>query len=70
LQPYEALARQLLGKELAELEYASTIAYFHARSGSWEIALDSACEFKRLNPNSPIAKSALQLAKEVSEAAN
>lgn len=44
---YEPLARDLLGKELKQLEYASTIAFFRRQGSDWPLAVKKACAFKR-----------------------
>lgn len=64
---YEDLARDLLNREVFELEYGATIAYFRRRGQSWEDAFAAACRFKRLASGSPAAKSALALARTVME---
>ncbi|RIK78521.1 MAG: hypothetical protein DCC68_15090 [Planctomycetota bacterium] len=66
-QPFKKQARDLLNRELSELEYASTIAYFMRQTRDWETALEKACQFKRLDAQCNAARSALALAKQVME---
>ncbi len=59
LAPFEAKAKSLLQADVKELEYASTILYFHVQGDDWPQAVDKAVEFKR----SPAVRNALDLAK-------
>jgi uncharacterized protein len=64
---FEVLAKDLLVRDMWELELGSTIAYFYGRSQDkdWDKALKDACEFKKKNPADPASQRALTLAKRV-----
>ena len=55
---FEKQAKCLLARDLNALEYAATIAYFHERELDWHSAFQRTCEFKRLHPDSDVAKTA------------
>jgi uncharacterized protein YwgA len=63
--PFEALAKRLFDKSIAELEYAATIAYFYNLRGDWDDSLTKACRFKNLAPESVVAQNALVLAQQM-----
>lgn len=65
LAPFEELGRQLLRKDLKELEVAATIAYFKRKEASWQKAVESACRFKSLSAESPVVRTATELAKKI-----
>jgi uncharacterized protein len=62
---FEAPAKYLLGRDLNELEYAATAAFFHLQQPGWEAAARKMREFKRLPAESPAARAALELAERV-----
>jgi len=68
---HELLAKRLLTEpELRELEFAATIAYFHAKepegvSDTWELAREAAAKFKRQDASSTVMQSAERLAREI-----
>jgi uncharacterized protein YwgA len=71
LAEHEDLARRLLQEQnLQKLEYAATIAFFHARQPGegWARARESAAKFKQQSPQGPIMLEAEQLALEVVDA--
>jgi hypothetical protein len=65
LAPFETVARDLLQADLKELEIAATIAYFHQHGNDWPAALEKACRFKELKPQSKQVTSAEALARKV-----
>jgi hypothetical protein len=67
IEPFEPLARALLHADLADLECGSTIVFFRRHEYDWAQAVEKACEFKRLPPDSMAVDSATQLARRVTE---
>jgi len=67
MKPFEQLGNDLLCTDLKELEYAATIAYFQRAGHSWDDSFRKTCEFKRLNLESHVANSSLELARRVGE---
>jgi uncharacterized protein len=65
LEPFESKARRLFQADLKELEFASTIVFFHEKGHDWPTAVDEMCRFKGLTKGSPIAIRAVALAREV-----
>ena len=61
LAPFEARARELLGADLKELEYASTIVFFHNQGFEWSEAVERAIQFK----HNEAVRNALPLARRV-----
>lgn len=67
----ESLARKLLAESnLAKLEFAATIAYFHARKPAegWDKARESTAKFKRQEASGELMCDAEQLAREAVDA--
>ena len=58
LAAFEAKAKTLLQADVKELEYASTILFFHEQGDDWPEAVEKAIEFK----GTPAVRSALALA--------
>lgn len=46
LARFEPLARELLGADPKQLEYASTIVYFRRKGYAWPESVEKACAFK------------------------
>lgn len=46
MKPFEAKAKSLLAAEVKQLEYASTILYFHMDGADWPEAVEKAVHFK------------------------
>jgi hypothetical protein len=66
LNAFQSLAKELLQKDLWELELGSTILYFHEKSSDWDEAVRRACEFKKVDrQKEPAAPAAEALAKKV-----
>ncbi|MBC7852141.1 MAG: hypothetical protein IAF94_01795 [Pirellulaceae bacterium] len=61
LAPFEAKAKRLLGVEVRQLEYASTILFFKQQGNDWDQAVEKAEKFKKTTA----VRDALPLAKEV-----
>lgn len=61
LAEFEPLARELLNADLKQLEYASTILYFHRQGYAWPEAIEKACAFK----GTPAVRDSLALAQRV-----
>lgn len=47
LAPFEGKAMSLLQADVKQLEYASTILYFHVHGDEWAAAVEKAAEFKK-----------------------
>jgi len=60
LAPFEAQAKQLLKEDLKQLEYASTIVFFHRQGFDWPTAVEKAEQFKQ----TPAVRMALPLARQ------
>ena len=63
LVPYEAKARQFLKADLKELEFASTILFFHQQGRDWNTAVAQAEQFKQtsaVRAALPLAQQAIQ----------
>src|SRR5579872_150907 len=58
--PYESKAKRLLQTDVKDLEYASTILYFHVQGDEWSQAVEKAVAFK----GTPAVRSALDLAQQ------
>jgi hypothetical protein len=69
MNPYRDLGAKLLGEDLWRLELGSTILFFYPQSRDWNLALQRACEFKKVPQGTPATAGALELAREVSRAA-
>lgn len=67
LERYQPLARRLLDEDVAKLELASTIAFFHRTHRDWNSAVQKACEFKKVDPACQSARDAATLAREAVE---
>lgn len=68
LADFENLAQQLVGESnLQKLEYAATVAYFHARhpEEDWGEACQAAARFKRLPADHLTMRDAVAMAQEV-----
>jgi uncharacterized protein YwgA len=65
LAPYEARAKELLSRDVRELEVAATIAFFRQQGFSRPEALTQACNFKRLNAQDELVQRADALADSV-----
>ncbi len=68
LGDYEELAQRLLNvEEVRKLEFAATVAYFHARepNESWDHAREAAAKFKGHTPSDPAMREAEQLARDI-----
>jgi uncharacterized protein YwgA len=65
MSSFEPLARQLFQTDLKELEYASTIVFFHKQGHDWPVAVEKMCQFKELPPESQVVKRADALAREI-----
>ncbi|MCI0360963.1 MAG: hypothetical protein L0211_20990 [Planctomycetaceae bacterium] len=63
--PFEDLARELVRVEPRELELAATVAYFKRCQHNWDEAVAKACDFKRVNQDSPQMQRAIALAERV-----
>jgi hypothetical protein len=61
LARFEPTAKELLVADLKQLEYASTIVYFHNQGCDWPTAVEKAVTFKK----TPAVKNALPLAQKV-----
>ena len=60
LAPFEAKAKALLAADVKQLEYASTILYFHLEGKDWPEAVEKAVQFK----GTSVVRSALGLAQQ------
>ena len=58
LVPFESKAKSLLQADVKDLEYASTILFFHVQGHAWPDAVEKAIEFK----GTPSVRNALALA--------
>ncbi len=56
-------AINLLQRDVRELEVSATILAFKRQVKNWELAVDKACRFKRLNPKDDLVQKALELAR-------
>lgn len=65
LAPYEARAKELLGKDVRDLEVAATIAFFRKQGSDWREAVTQACNFKGLKPQDERVQRAEALARTV-----
>src|SRR6266851_892422 len=66
VQPFESLARNLLGRNLKDLEHAATLVYFHKRSKlPWPDAMEQTCKMKKIRKNSAALRRAEELAREI-----
>ncbi len=63
MAPFEGRARELLNRDVRELEIAATIVYFRRKRFEWNKAVERACEFKSLEPRSPLVQAAAILAR-------
>ena len=61
IDPFKSQASELLSKDVRELEYAATVAYFYLQTKNWEEAENKTCEFKRL----PVAGTGVRAAREL-----
>ncbi len=52
-------------EELWHLELGSTIAYFYEECHEWNLAMQQACAFKNVSPDSESSKCALRIAQEM-----
>lgn len=70
LDKHEQLAKRLLREDLKKLEFAATIAYFHAREPDrgWEHARERAAKFKAQEPDGTNMREAERLARKVVDA--
>src|SRR5260370_1503320 len=50
MAPFEAKARELLSKDVRELEVAATITFFRKQGHNWSEAITRTCNFKGLKP--------------------
>jgi uncharacterized protein YwgA len=62
---FEPLARRLFQSDLKELEFASTIIFFHRQGHDWPEAIEKMCEFKGLMPGTRPVERADALAREI-----
>jgi uncharacterized protein len=60
LAPFEAKAKALLAADVKQLEYASTILYFHLEGKDWPEAVEKAVQFK----GTSLVRNALGLAQQ------
>ncbi len=60
LAPFESKAKSLLHADVKDLEYASTILFFHVQGDDWPEAVEKAIQFKGV----PAVRNALGLAKQ------
>jgi uncharacterized protein YwgA len=60
LAPFETKAKALLAADVKELEYASTILYFHLQGRDWSEAVEKAVQFK----GTSLVRNALGLAQQ------
>lgn len=60
---FRDVAIELLGEDLRTLEIASTLAYFVKSGKTWEEAIDSTAQFKKIPSNGATMNSAIELAK-------
>ncbi len=65
LEPYRERARDLLGRDVRELEVAATLAYFQKHERNWDRAVDKACAFKNLGHHDSLTRSALKVTQEI-----
>jgi uncharacterized protein YwgA len=63
MEPFRDRAIELLGLNTGDLELGSTVLFFQEQVKDWESAHQLACEFKKVPPDSVVAKGALDLAK-------
>lgn len=63
IEPFESKAKELLRKEVRDLEYAATAAYFYRQQRDWKTAGARTCAFKRLEPDGAEVRVAVELAK-------
>lgn len=59
---FEVKAKDLLGEELCELEYAATIVYFYKNGADWKEAVTKTSKFKQVEQGDPAMQRAIQLA--------
>jgi uncharacterized protein YwgA len=62
---FEPLARQLLSKDLKQLELAVTIVYFRQHGRDWAAAVEATSKFKQQPVGSPSLTDAEELAREI-----
>jgi uncharacterized protein len=65
LEPFETTARGLFHADLKDLEFASTIVFFHNQGGDWPTSVAQMCRFKNLMNGSPVVERAEALARKV-----
>ncbi len=63
VEEFQALGKELIEKDLWQLELGSTILFFHRQKLDWNHALDEACKFKKVSTTDEASQSALSLAK-------
>jgi|SRR5579872_2776515 len=63
LAPFENRAKELLSKEVRELEVAATIVYFRCSGLQWPEAVTRTCSFKGINPSEGLVQRAETLAR-------
>ena len=68
LRPYEGRFRQLVGRDLGELELAATVAFHWERYHDWGRAVARAGVLKKVAADHPKMASALALARSVGQA--
>jgi uncharacterized protein YwgA len=62
---FEAQAKELLGKDVRELEVAATMVFFYQQRADWPCAVAETCGFKSLSADSPLVPRAEALARSV-----
>lgn len=60
---FKSKADELLKKEVRELEYAATAAYFYLQTKNWDEAENKTCEFKRIPTDGTEIRAAAVLAR-------
>lgn len=66
LADHEALARDLVRRDVRELELAATIVFFRRQGHEWPVAVEKARQFKSLARDKALLQRAKTLAKRVS----
>lgn len=66
LASFEPLARDLVRRDVRELELAATIVFFHQQGHEWPLAVEKARQFKSLARDKALLQKAKALAKRVS----
>jgi uncharacterized protein YwgA len=65
IQDFEKLTKDLVARDVPELEMAATVAYFRRVEVPWPEAIQKTREFKGLPPDSALMRRAAELAKRV-----